>query len=179
MQGSASQEYQNAFNRFETSTQNRFANVSGVANAGQAAAGTQGANITGAAKYAGDVGVGTSEYQGTGNTNAAEYAGTTGTQAAEYAGSQGTQAANLVASNSINAANTGANFLVGGANAAAAGKVGAANAWSGALTGVGNSIYNAQQVKQGQNYLNNPYTATPGANIGTPGYYGVNQEGAS
>ncbi len=161
VQGSASQEYQNAFNRFETSTQNRFANVSGVANAGQAAAGTQGANITGAARYAGDVGVGTSEYQGTGNTNAAEYAGSLGTSAAEYAGSQGTQAANLVASNSINAANAGANYLTQGANAAAAGKVGAANAWSGALSGVGSAVGGAVQNHNFSNLINNPYSVTP------------------
>src|SRR5579859_6946486 len=74
----------NAFARFEQSTQNRFANLSSAAGAGQAAATTEGGNTIGAARYGGDIG----------------FAGQ------EYAGSLNSNAANLIAANTIGAAQT-------------------------------------------------------------------------
>ncbi len=117
-QGNASQEYQNAFNRFETSMQNRFANVKGVSDAGQVASTTQAGNTIGSARYGGDVNLAGSEYSGTLNSNAT----------------------NLTASNTLNAATSAGNYLTQGANAQAAGVVGQANAYSNALSGGVNAV---------------------------------------
>jgi len=56
-QGLASSEYQNAFNRFTTNTQNTYSNLSGMANRGMAAANQQGENTLGAAQFAGSAGM--------------------------------------------------------------------------------------------------------------------------
>lgn len=116
-QANASQEYQNAFNRFETSTQNRFANLKGVSDAGQGASVTAGGNL-----------IGTTEYGGNLNLNAGEFAGTLNTNAA-----------NLTSANTLNAAGQSANYLTQGANAQASGIVGSANAWGQAISGGANS----------------------------------------
>lgn len=171
VQGSASQEYQAAFNRFETDRQARFGNVATVAGQGQTAATTSGANLIGAEKYAGDTSVGTTEYGGTTRTGAGEFGAGLTTDAAKASGTFNTNAVDLASKNTIDASTSGANFLVGGANAAAAGKVGAANAWSGALSGVASGVNNAIALKQGQNYIDR--------NSGTPGVTSVFSNGSN
>lgn len=139
-QGAASQEYQNAFARFQQGQAQRYAQVKGVANSGQAAATTQGGNETGAARYTGDINYGASQYSGNVNNAAAQYAGTADMNST-----------NLMSSNSINAARAAAEYLTQGANAEASGKVGSANAWGDALNGGINaatgalSMYNANK----------------------------------
>jgi hypothetical protein len=129
-QNNASQEYQNAFNRFEQSTQNRFANLNTVANAGQAASSVQGANLTGAAKYGGDIAT-----QGT------EFGANQLFNANQYAGSQNVNAADLTTQNAIDAATKQGALIVGGGNAAAAGTVGGSNSlWNGIAGGT--NIFN-------------------------------------
>jgi hypothetical protein len=130
VQGSASQEYQNAFNRFEVSTQNRYNNLKGVADLGETAGTTQGNNLIGAAKYAGDTGIQTAEYGGNINENAAQ-----------FAGNLGFQGANDMARNTINAGDIAANDLILKGNAAAAGTLGWANSVD---SGIGGAVKSVQ-----------------------------------
>jgi hypothetical protein len=123
-QGAASQEYQNAFNRFETSTQNRFSNLNTVAGRGQQAAGEQGANLIGGAQYGGNI-----------TTDAYK----TNLGANEFAGSQTYDAAKQTAANTIGGADRAAEYLTQGANARAGGIVNSANAWNQGLTGASNA----------------------------------------
>lgn len=142
-QGLASQEYQNAFNRFQQSTQNRFSNLMTASNAGQAAAGQQGGNLMGAAQYGGNV----------------QMAGAnTALGANEFAGQVGMQGAGQIGQNIMGGAATQANLLTGGANAQAAGIVGGANALAGGIAGGANAVTGALQT---YNLLKNPALAAP------------------
>lgn len=107
-QGQASQEYQAAFNRFETSQQNRFANVNAVANAGRVAATTQGGNLIGAGEYAGNADI-----------NATNLTSSNTIGAAKTAGDYATQAANATASGKVAASNATWGGITGGINTAA------------------------------------------------------------
>jgi hypothetical protein len=137
--GLASQEYQNAFNRFETATQNRFGNLMTASNAGQAAAGTQGSNLIGAGQYGGNITTG---------------AANTALGANEAAANMGVQGQAQIGQNVIGGATQQGNILTGGANAAAASTIAKGNAWSGALAGGANSVANAGMM----NLLKNPAT---------------------
>ena len=122
-QTQASNEYQNAFNRF---LQNR-ASLGSIAGQGIQAGTTQGQNLIGAARYAGDTGIQANEFGGQLNTGAAQ-----------YAGDRTYGAATTTAANTLGAAEKSADYLTQRANAQAAGKVGAANAVSGAVgSGIG------------------------------------------
>jgi hypothetical protein len=149
-QGSASQEYQNAFNRFETSTQNRYANLSGVANRGLSAGSTMGTNDINSATYGSNLNYNAAQYgattandaarfNSTNSINAGIFGANTGNTAAQYAGNANIAATNLTSQNTINAGNMASQYRVGGATAIAQGRMGAANAWTGALNGVGNA----------------------------------------
>lgn len=136
-QGAASQEYQNAFSRFETSTQNRYNQLSGVANRGLTAGTTQGNNLYNAATYGAGTNNTATQYGGTLNTQATEYGGTLNQGANQYQGTANINAANLTSGNTIDASRASADYLTQGANAKAAGKVGGANAlWDGIGGGV-------------------------------------------
>lgn len=172
-QGAASQEYQNAFNRFQTSTQNRYANLSGVANRGISAAGTEGANSIGAAQYAGTAGTNAAQFGASLNTNASEYAGSADTNAAQFAGNAGINAANLMAANSIEGAKTAADYTTSGAAAKANSMIGGANALSAGISGgvnaglgaVNAANSNASMLKF-MNLLRNPAASNAGTNGG-------------
>ncbi len=131
-QGNASQEYQNAFNRFRQSTQDRFGNLNTVANRGIAAADTQGANMGRAAQFGGQI-----------TTDAAKFGGGLTTGANEFAGNQETNAYDRTSDQAIAAAKAKGDYLTQGANASAAGTIGSANALTGAITGAGNSVIGA------------------------------------
>lgn len=163
VQGSASQEYQNAFARFETSTQNRFANVSGVAGQGQVAATRQGGNLIDAGKYVGDTGIATTEHAGDNNIQAVVHAGDRNTQATEYGGGLTYDASKTVGLNKINMSKSVGDYITQGANARASGILGSANAWSNALGGVANGVNSA--------FMLNKISPTPGLARGsmTPG----------
>lgn len=152
-QGAASQEYANAFQRFQTNRQNTFGNTLAVSDQGQRAGTQQGANLTGAAKYAGDTGIQANEFGGQLNVGANE-----------YAGSQNSNAANTMASNTINAQAKAGDYRTGGAAAQAAGIVGGSNALS---AGIGGAI-NAGQSAVMMNLLKNPSAPVTGAM--PPGY---------
>ncbi len=126
-QGAASQEYQNAFNRFQTSTQNRFGNLNTVANRGILASGQQGQNDIGAAKYGGDI-----------TTNASQYAGNTAIGADQFAGAANINATDLTSQQAIDAARTKGDYLTQGANANASGIVSGSNSLTKGLVGAGN-----------------------------------------
>lgn len=150
IQGSASQEYQKAFQRFEDSTQNRFKNVSTVASEGRLAGTTQGANLIGGAKYGGDV-----------TLDASKFGGALTTNAQEFASKAGIDATNLTTGRSIDAAKTAGDYTVQGANAQAAGKVASTNALWGGVGGAVNSFSNAYLLNNlmknpSQNWIRNP-----------------------
>jgi hypothetical protein len=120
----ASNEFQNAFNRFETNTANRYGRLSDLTKVGYDAAGRQGTNLTDAGRYSGDI----------------NFAG------AQYGGNADMHAADLTAANSIDASRAQGEYMTQGANAQAAGKVGAANAWQNGLSGVANAATGAASL---------------------------------
>jgi hypothetical protein len=145
-QGAASQEYANAFSRFQQNRENVFGNTLAVSDQGQRAGIQQGNNLTGAARYAGDTGLAASEFGGQLNTNANQFAGT-----------ENSNAANLMASNTINAASKAGDYRTGGAAAQAAGIVGGTNALT---SGIGGAINTGMNAVALNNLLKNP--AVPG-----------------
>jgi hypothetical protein len=172
--GIASQYYQQAFQNFQTATQNRYSNLLNVSNAGQNAANVQGQNTIGAATYGGNITENAAQFAGTQGLQAAEFAGTQGVQGAEFAGTAGMQGAQYAgtaaqnaaaqsgqwniqgtetaAQNLINANTAAANYNTQGAAAQAAGVMGQANAWSNALGGLAGTA----SASQGLNLLKNP-----------------------
>lgn len=120
-QQDASQEYQNAFNRFTTTRQNNISNLLAVSGQGLSASGTAGSNLIGAGKYAGDTGLASTEYAGNLNVNATD----------------------RTTQNTIDASRAGADYLTQGANARAAGIVGGANALSSGIAGGANAASGA------------------------------------
>jgi hypothetical protein len=162
VQGSASQEYQNAFNRFETSTQNRFANVNAVANAGASAA-----------EYGGTLRTNANEYAGNIQSNAAQFGAGLNTGAAQFAAGNNINATDLASQNTINAASQDANYRTQGANAKAAGQVAGSNAmWGGfgaaANTALGTYMYSRPSA----NYIQRPPGYQMPSNPGYNGYPG-------
>jgi hypothetical protein len=106
-QGLASQEYQAAFNRFEQSQQNRFANVSSVANLGRGAAGEMGTNL-----------IGTNEFAGTQNVNATDLTSKNTIDAARTSADYLTQGANATAAGKVASSNAIWGGIGGAANTA-------------------------------------------------------------
>lgn len=150
--GVESQEYQKAFDRFRSSTSDRFSRLNTVAGRGVDVAGTEGANLIGAGKYTGDKGF-----------DAATYAGDKDVAAAGYAGDKTYGAATTTGANTLHAADSSANYLTQGANAEAGGIVGSANAITGAIGGATSALGGAaglylqgQQNKNIINLLKNP-----------------------
>jgi hypothetical protein len=145
--GAASTDYQNAFNRFETATQNRFNNLNAEQGVGVQTGEVQGSNLINSGRYAGDTGI-----------NAAQYAGNAGIGTSEFAGTAGMNAADLEAANTINAAKTAGDYTTGGAAARAAGIVGGTNALTAGISG---GINAGTQGYTLGNLLQNP--ALPGS----------------
>jgi hypothetical protein len=146
-QGSASQEYQNAFNRYQTDTQGRYGRLFGVSQEGQAAGVQQGNNLTADARYGGNI-----------TTAAAD----TQLAANEYTGTAGTNAADLMASNTIGTAKTAADYQTGGAAARAGGIVGGANALTNGINGAANAAGGALSLsKLLKNPALNPINGSP------------------
>lgn len=124
-QQAASQEYQNAFNRFMAQRTQRLSTLRDLAAGGLA--GTEGFLRAG------------SEYGGRTSANitrGAEVAGGFETGAAESAGRFRVGAASEAGGLRMRGTEIAGEAALGGANARAAGKVGAANAWGGALEGI-------------------------------------------
>lgn len=149
-QGAASQEYQNAFSRFETSTQNRFANVSGVAGQGQTAATRQGTNLVGAGEFNAGLTTGASKFGAGMNLDASKFAGTADINATD-----------LTTGRTIQGANTAADYSVSGANAKAAGDVAATKSIWGGITGAATDALGTFMTLKRPNYID-PYSPASG-----------------
>lgn len=156
-QGAASQEYQNAFNRYQTNTQNRYSNLFGEQGVGLTAGAQQGANTMNASQYAGNI-----------NTAAAN----TQLGANEYSGTANINAADLMSSNTINTAKTAADYRTGAAAATAGGIVGGTNALTSGINGGINSATSAARFSQ---LMQNPALMQPqGAPAGFTPYASAN-----
>jgi hypothetical protein len=155
VQGSASQEYQKAFDRFETSTQNRFANVNAVSNSGRDAATKQGQYLTDAAQYGGNAMIDAAKFGTTAKVGASEFGGNITTDASKFAGSANIDATNLTSKNILDAAAGKANYDTSAAAALAGGKVAASNAMWGGFSGAANSaLSTVLATRPAVNYIN-------------------------
>lgn len=136
-QTQASSEYEKAFERYRSSTQDRFNNLNTVAGRGTQVAGVEGNNLIDSGKYSGDKTYDASKYQGDKTYDASVNTGSRTYDAAKSAGE----------------------FLTEGANAEAGGIVGKANAINGAIGSGVNSLAGAGSVYAQLNPLR---TASPG-----------------
>lgn len=144
----ASQEYQNAFERFRQTTGDRFARLNTLAGRGLDVAGAQGTNLIGGARYGGNL-----------NYQSASDAGKMNFGATEEAGR-----------NSVAATSEVNDLLTGGAAAKAAGVVGGTNALAGGIAGGANSVVGTLQLR---NLLKNPNAGAYNPRTGVvklPGY---------
>ncbi len=117
-QGNASQEFQNAYDRFQNSTKNRFNNVFSVAGQGKDAAGQQGTNLIRSAEYGGNARLDARQYQGNTNVNAANLTSGRTIQAQDRANEYNLQGANAVAGGQVAGNNALWNGVNGAVNAA-------------------------------------------------------------
>lgn len=113
-QNAASAEYANAFQRFQSSQQQKYDFQAGVAQMGVNPATTAGSR----------------ELQAT------EYAGTLGMDAAQFDATAGMRAVDTTSGNTLDAARAAAQAEMAAAEAKSAGKMASANAWSGTLGGL-------------------------------------------
>lgn len=120
----ASTEYDKAFNRFMQGQSFKAGTLGQLAGLGQSSATAAGTNLTGAARYAGDIGFDT-----------ARTAGGLRTGAAEFGANARMTTADRIATNRIEGTARAGELRTGAAAAQAAGKVGRANAITGALQG--------------------------------------------
>jgi len=130
----SSGEYNNAFARYRSTTQDRYNNLFGVANLGAQVGTQQGNNLTAAGRYSGDVTLDTSK----------------------YAGNLNFDATNRIADNTINATRTAADYNTSAAAAQAGGIVGGSNALWGGISNAANGVGEALTL---QNLLKNPATS--------------------
>ncbi len=144
-QANASQEYQNAFQRFQQSTQNRFSNLNTVAGRGVAAADTQGANMNRAAEFGGQI-----------TTDASKFGGQLTTGANQFAGSADINANDRTSAQAIAAAQAKGDYLTQAGNARAAGAVGSASALTTGITGAANTALWLKNPSAGYNRVQGP-----------------------
>jgi hypothetical protein len=146
-QGTASSEYQNAFNRFTTTQQNNVQNLQKLADAGQTAATKQGTNTTDAAQFGGALQTGAAGTAAGLLQTGAKYAGDVGIDTQKFNADLTTNAASTIAKNQNTAAEYVGNSQIYAGNARATGIIGKNNAYTGMLSGLGggelNPILNA------------------------------------
>jgi gas vesicle protein len=138
----ASQEYQNAFNRYQTTRTNTLAPFQAGAGAGQNAAAMQGAANAAYGNAAGQA------YGNYGQGVSGAY-GAQGQQANQAYGAYGSNVAGIQGAYGTNATNA----LTGAANANASGVVGGANAYNQGLSGISNlaNTYYVNSLLKGRN----------------------------
>jgi hypothetical protein len=180
-QEAASQEYQNAFNRFQTmrgNTLSPFASLSGQGLNAASLTGQAGAQYGAAGQQAyGDYGTSL-------NNRQASALGATGAASQGISGMYGNYG-NASATAYGNYATNATNALTGGANAQAAGIIGGANAFNQGVSGISNlaNTYYLNKLLQGRNEggipmnqaqggFNSGYEANAGVNFAGPGIYG-------
>ena len=150
-QNAASQEYGNAFNRYQTIRGNTLSPFQSGAAAGQSAAAMQGqAN----ANY----GAANSQALGSYGQGASTAYGNQGQAANAAYGNYGQGVSGAYGAYGTNATNA----LTGGANATASGYVGQANAFNQGISGASNAYYQNQLLNMYGNKNNNSYAANPG-----------------
>lgn len=138
-QGTASSEYQNAFNRFTTNQQNNVKNLQDLSSSGLTAATTQGGNTTGAATYGAGL-----------TTGAATTAANLNTNAVQYAGNADMTAAQVAAANSNRAAEYAGDTQMAAGDARATGIINKQNAYNGMLSGIGSTFDRIGNVVSGR-----------------------------
>lgn len=168
-QDMGSQEYANAFNRYQTERANQLAPLQSLQSIGQASAAGQataaGNLASGSSQALQNYGSGASNAYGNYGSTTANIAANQGTGASSAYGNYGSGVSNIYgASNAArqSAYGTGAtnaiNAITGAANASAAGQIGSANAWGqgiNTMINAGVSGYNAYNNNQlMQAYLN-------------------------
>ena len=193
-QDMASQEYQNAFNRYQTSRQATLAPYQQLQGTGMQAAGGlsnaaggYGTNALGA--YGGYGSAANSAYGNYGAAAGNAY-GALGTGIYNATGTAGGQINSAYGNygNQVTGALTGfgsnqANLTTGAANAQAAGQVGQANALNQGISGASNAYYQNQMLNlfrnnqgtpmnQPQGGFNSGYEANAGVNFAAPNTYG-------
>jgi hypothetical protein len=131
-QGAAKQEYQAAFNRFDTTRQTTAGMLNNLAGRGLSASGQAGQNDINAATYAGNTGIGAATYGGNAGINAAQFGA--GLQS-DAAARQGT--------NTMNAGQYTGNSQIHSGEAIANGDIGAGKAWTGMLSSIGSGLDSA------------------------------------
>jgi gas vesicle protein len=180
-QDMASQEYQNAFNRYQTVRGNTLSPFQSGAAAGQSAAAMQGqsnVNFGNAGANAASANSAAYGAYGQGVTGAL---GNAGNAANTAYGNYGQGTTGVLGAYGTNATNA----LTGGANANAAGIVGSANAFNQGLGGISNlaNTYYVNSLLNGRNNsgvamnlpqggFNSGYEANAGVNFARPNVYG-------
>ena len=147
----ASQEYQNAFNRYQTTRGNTLSPFQTGAAAGQSAAAMQGqANVnfgSAGGQAISNYGQGVSGAYGAQGQGANQAYGNYGQGVSGAYGAYGTNAANA---------------MMGGANATASGYIGQANAFNQGLSGITNAYYQNRMLDMlSKKYESAPYTGVP------------------
>lgn len=130
-QGEASSEYDKIYNRKSTELRDLFSRNQQVSDDGRLAAGVQGQNDIGSAKYGGDI-----------TTDASRFGSALQQDAVTHGGNLRMDAVNTTSSNTINGARTAADLLTQQGNAQAAGTIGRANALGGAVSGAASAVGN-------------------------------------
>jgi hypothetical protein len=158
-QDAASQEYQNAYNRYNQNQQNLYSRLAGTASTGQAA----GNNLSNLATGLGQQEAGL--YSGTGTTlanqganSAANYA-TTGTGSANQLGQLGQANAQSMSKNITDAGNS-----------QAAGQIGSASAWQTGLNNIGSNFLYSYDRPSGRTITTMPWLEQGNVKPGG-GYY--------
>lgn len=136
-QGLASTEYQNAFNRWDTSRRGTGALLDTLAGRGLSASNAAGSNLMGGAKYGGDITTDASKFGAGLNQNAAQYAGNVGMDAARFGGTMRYGSAADIANNNLKAGYTLADLLLGKGGVTAAGILGQGQARNQLIGGIG------------------------------------------
>lgn len=179
----ASQEYQNAYNRYQTTRQNTLAPYQALQGVGlnaadrlSTAAGNYGTNAMGA--YGGYGAAAGNAYGANANNLTNIYGGAGGQRFGAY-GNYGNQFTGALTGYGNNASN----LITGAGNAQAAGTVGAANAMNQGISGATNAYYqnqmlgllgnrNSVAMNSPQSGFNSGYEANMGVNFAGPSNYG-------
>ncbi len=138
-----SSEFGNAFNRYQSANQQRYAQMMGLVNVGQTATGQEinsGENLVNQGMQAGQL-FATPQAQNA--VNLGVHTGDISMNSAQFNANQEFAVRQAQQNARLAALGIQGNAITGGANAAAAGTVGAANAWSGGLQTAGNDITQA------------------------------------
>jgi hypothetical protein len=179
-QDMASQEYQNAFNRYQTVRGNTLAPFQAGAAAGQSAAALQGQSNAAFGNAGANAAAANNAAYGAYGQGATGAYGTLGSGTYNAIGNYGQGATGILGAYGANVGNN----LIGAGNAAASGYIGGANAINAGVSGLTNAYYqnrmldilggrnNSSLMSQPQGGFNSGYEANAGVNFASPNVYG-------